>query len=103
MTHGPDAPEHHPPAPTRAGQPEDAHAGVMADKVSDAVTAVSEAVAAVKAKLRGWLHAGTFPLVVASGIVLIALAPSTRGRITATVFTVTAALLFGTSAVYHRG
>ena len=40
------------------------------------MTAVSDAVAAVKPKLRGWLHAGTFPLVVAAGIVLIVLAPT---------------------------
>lgn len=60
-------------------------------------------VAAVKPQLRGWLHAGMAPLTVAAGIVLIALAPSTLGRIAASVFSVTAWLLFGTSAVYHRG
>src|SRR4051795_4792888 len=65
--------------------------------------AVSDAVQAVKPRLRGWLHAGTFPLAVAAGIVLVALAPTTAGRVAAAVFTVTAALLFGTSAVYHRG
>jgi hemolysin III len=60
-------------------------------------------VGAVKPKLRGWLHAGMVPLTVAAGIVLIALAPSTPARIAAAVFSVTAWLLFGTSAVYHRG
>jgi hemolysin III len=60
-------------------------------------------VTAVKPHLRGWLHAGMAPLTVAAGIVLIALAPTTSGRIAATVFSVTAWLLFGTSAVYHRG
>jgi len=58
---------------------------------------------AVKPKLRGWLHAGTFPLCVAAGIVLVALAPSTKARISVAVFAITAALLFGVSAVYHRG
>jgi hemolysin III len=58
---------------------------------------------AVKPKLRGWLHAGMVPLTVAAGIVLIALAPSAPARIAAAVFSVTAWLLFGTSAVYHRG
>jgi hemolysin III len=43
------------------------------------------------------------PLAVAAGIVLIALAPTTTARIAAAVFSVTAWLLFGTSAVYHRG
>ena len=61
------------------------------------------AVAAVKPKLRGWIHAGTFPLVLAAGIVLVALAPNGRSRIGAAIFATTAALLFGTSAVYHRG
>jgi hemolysin III len=58
---------------------------------------------AVKPKLRGWLHAGMVPLTVAAGIVLIALAPNTPARIAAAVFSVTAWMLFGTSAVYHRG
>ncbi len=60
-------------------------------------------VAAVKPHLRGWLHAGTFPLVVAAGAVLVALAPTTAGAVSAGIFMLTAALLFGTSAVYHRG
>ena len=60
-------------------------------------------VAAVKPHLRGWLHAGMVPLAVAAGIVLIALAPTTPSRIAAVVFSVSAWLLFGTSAVYHRG
>ncbi|TQJ52024.1 hemolysin III family protein [Phycicoccus sp. SLBN-51] len=58
---------------------------------------------AVKPKLRGWFHAGMVPLTVAAGIVLIALAPNTTARIAAAVFSVTAWMLFGTSAVYHRG
>src|SRR6476469_565121 len=64
---------------------------------------VESVVAAVKPHLRGWLHAGMFPLALAAGIVLIALAPTTTSRIAAAVFSVTAWLLFGTSAVYHRG
>lgn len=57
----------------------------------------------VKPRLRGWIHACTTPLALAAGIVLIALAPSRSSRISATVFTITAIMLFGTSAVYHRG
>jgi hemolysin III len=60
-------------------------------------------VAAVKPRLRGWIHAGTFPLALAAGIVLVCLAPTTKSRIAAAVFGLTAAMLFGTSAVYHRG
>lgn len=58
---------------------------------------------AVKPKLRGWLHAGTFPLSVAAGTVLVALTPAGRSRLAVAVFAVSAALLFGVSAVYHRG
>lgn len=65
--------------------------------------AVVEVAAAVKPRLRGWLHAGIFPLALAAGIVLSVLAPSGPPKVGAIVFTVTAALLFGTSAVYHRG
>ena len=61
------------------------------------------AVAAVKPKLRGWIHAGTFPLALSAGVILVALAPSGKARLGAVIFAITAALLFGTSAVYHRG
>ena len=64
---------------------------------------IEAAVAAVKPRLRGWIHAGTFPLALAAGIVLVALAPTEKARLGAAVFAVTATLLFGTSAVYHRG
>lgn len=57
----------------------------------------------VKPKLRGWLHAGMFPAAVAAGIVLICLAQSTEARIACAVYSVSAWLLFGTSATYHRG
>lgn len=58
---------------------------------------------AVRPRLRGWLHAGAFPLSLASGIVLVVLASGRREVLAATVFAVTATALFGTSAVYHRG
>lgn len=57
----------------------------------------------VKPKLRGWLHLGAFPLVLAAGIVLVCLAPTTSAMVASAVFGVTAALLFGISALYHRG
>ncbi|SRR5580765_1797695 len=64
---------------------------------------VDQVVEAVKPRLRGWLHLAMSPLTLAAGIVLIALSPSTAARWSAAVFTVTAVLLFGISAVYHRG
>lgn len=66
------------------------------------VTAAA-AVAAVKPRLRGWIHAGSFPLVLAAGIVLVVLSPAGKARLGAIIFAVTAAMLFGTSAIYHRG
>jgi hemolysin III len=57
----------------------------------------------VKPKLRGWLHAGMFPASVAAGITLICLAHSVRAAAACAVYSVTAWLLFGVSAVYHRG
>ena len=56
-----------------------------------------------KPKLRGWLHAGMFPVAVAAGIVLVALAGTPEARLSSAVFSITAALLFGTSALFHRG
>src|SRR3954451_1563114 len=62
----------------------------------------AETLSANKPRLRGWLHAGSFPLVVAAGAVLVALAPTSASRAAAAVFAASAALLFGTSALYHR-
>jgi hemolysin III len=57
----------------------------------------------VKPKLRGWLHLGMFPAVLISGLVLTALADTPRARIACGIFALTACLLFGVSALYHRG
>jgi hemolysin III len=65
--------------------------------------AAAEVAAVVKPKMRGWLHAGTFPLAVAAGIVIVILAPNEKAGIASAIFSITAALLFGVSAVYHRG
>ncbi len=61
------------------------------------------AVLKVKPKLRGWLHAGMTPVALVAGVVLIVLAGTTQEKVSAAVFAGTAVLLFGTSAVYHRG
>ena len=57
----------------------------------------------VKPRLRGWLHAGTFPVSVAAGIVLVVLADGTRETVATAVYAASASLLFGISALYHRG
>lgn len=56
-----------------------------------------------KPVLRGWLHLGMTPLVILGGIILIILAPSVAGKISGGVWLAGAAVLFGTSALYHRG
>ena len=64
---------------------------------------VSETLAEIKPKLRGWLHLGTAPLALAAGIVLICLSPTASTRVGSALFAGSALLLFGVSAVYHTG
>src|SRR4029079_13642063 len=112
------ADETEPPSPDREPQP-------APGNTSDAVRAAAEddspaatrrptaatgleggmerAVAALKPRMRGWLHAGVFPLALAGGIVLIAVSRSGAAVAACAVYAVSACLLFGTSAVYHRG
>jgi hemolysin III len=56
----------------------------------------------VKPTWRGWIHAGTFPLAIAAGIVLICLAQGPAAKASSAIFMTTSLLLFGVSAVYHR-
>ncbi|MFI7588588.1 hemolysin III family protein [Spongisporangium articulatum] len=73
------------------------------EKAELAQQTVREKAELVKPKLRGWLHAGTFPLAVTLGAVLVLVSPEGRVRVASAVFAVTASLLFGVSALYHRG
>ncbi|MFT4261827.1 MAG: hemolysin III family protein [Nocardioides sp.] len=77
--------------------------GAVAEEFRDRIEAVAERFAEVKPRLRGWIHAASVPLILAAGIVLIALAPAGRARIGAVVFSLCAVMLFAVSAVYHRG
>lgn len=52
---------------------------------------------------RGWLHTVTAPIVLVAGIILITLAPGSGAKIACAIYVVTGVLLFGTSALYHRG
>ncbi|MFF5688075.1 PAQR family membrane homeostasis protein TrhA [Streptomyces albidoflavus] len=76
------------PTPPSGGEPEDA---------------LERAAAVLKPRMRGWLHAGVFPLALAGGIVLITLARSAAAVDAFSVYALSACLLFGTSALYHRG
>ena len=64
--------------------------------------AAADAVAEIKPSWRGWIHAATFPVAIAAGIVLIVLAQGAPAKWAAAVFMTTSLLLFGNSAVYHR-
>jgi hemolysin III len=57
----------------------------------------------IKPKLRGWLHAATWPLAFFGFLVMLVVADNIKVRIGVAVFMVSALLLFGTSAVYHTG
>lgn len=56
-----------------------------------------------KPRLRGWLHLGMTPLIQLAGVILLVVTPSLQGRIGVAVYLAGATLLFGTSALYHRG
>lgn len=56
----------------------------------------------LKPSWRGWIHAGTFPVAIAAGIVLIVLADGAPAKWASAVFMATSVLLFGNSALYHR-
>ncbi len=56
----------------------------------------------LKPSWRGWIHAGTFPVAIAAGVVLIVLAQGAPAKWAAAVFMATSLLLFGNSALYHR-
>ena len=57
----------------------------------------------IKPKLRGWLHAATWPLAFFGFLVMLVVADSIKVRAGVAVFMVSALMLFGTSAVYHAG
>lgn len=56
----------------------------------------------LKPTWRGWIHAATFPVAIAAGIVLITLAQGPAAKWSSAVFMATSLLLFGNSALYHR-
>lgn len=56
----------------------------------------------VRPTWRGWIHAGTFPVAIVLGIVLVSAADGAPAKWASTVFMITSLLLFGNSALYHR-
>lgn len=62
----------------------------------------TEELADIKPKLRGWIHAGTLPIAIALGVLLIAFSQGAAAISGAAIFTATSLALFGVSALYHR-
>ena len=95
---------------TRAtGAPDAADAAVAADDLAGPelpnlplLEASLPVEAEIKPTWRGWIHAGTFPVAIAAGIVLICLADGAPAKWSSAVFMATSLLLFGNSALYHR-
>jgi hemolysin III len=55
-----------------------------------------------KPSWRGWIHAGTFPVAVVLGIILVIAADGATATMGSAVFFASSLLLFGISALYHR-
>jgi hemolysin III len=73
------------------------------DVVHDVEAKVHGLTAALKPRLRGVLHEAAFAVSLVTGTALVCLADAGRERAAALVYAVSVALLFGTSAAYHRG
>jgi hemolysin III len=111
MQTGPDRTTDEPPA----GLPGAASAstpGGLPGRIEDAVDhrlsriverAAEHVPAAVKPRLRGWLHAGAVPVAVVAGVVLVVLATGAAEIAATAVYAATTVLLFTVSGVYHRG
>lgn len=56
----------------------------------------------LKPTWRGWIHAGTFPVTIVAGVVLLVLAEGSAAKWSSAVFVLSSMLLFGNSALYHR-
>ena len=63
---------------------------------------LEHAPAETKPTWRGWIHAGTFPVAIVLGVILIVVAEGTAAKVSSAIFVASSLLLFGTSALYHR-
>lgn len=70
--------------------------------IDDAAVRLAELLM-IKPKWRGWIHTVTAPLALAAGLVLVILAPTPDLKIACAIYAFTGVLLFGISAIYHRG
>jgi hemolysin III len=88
------------------GGPRSVHTGpVDPDPVAEPVGGDQHVhgVAALKPRLRGWLHFGAAPLAFVLGLLLMVVTPTIGLRAAVAVYVLTTVLLFGVSAAYHLG
>ncbi|MFE4629478.1 PAQR family membrane homeostasis protein TrhA [Streptomyces mirabilis] len=85
------------------GLPCGSQGGENGHSVAALVERAADLAEPIKPRLRGWLHAGMVPAALIAGIVLICLARTPQAAVACAVYSVTAWLLFATSAIYHRG
>jgi len=76
---------------------------VLRSRIDEIQDRTADALAEVKPRMRGWLHAATAPLTLAAGVVLVVLSPDAATRTGSAVFALSALVLFTVSAIYHRG
>jgi hemolysin III len=86
---------------TGAMQPGDGSSGVVPEDHHEG--RFEHTVAALKPKLRGWLHFGAAPLALVLGLILMVYTPTESLRAAVAVYVLTTVLLFGVSAAYHLG
>jgi hemolysin III len=81
----------------------DGTAGQDAHPAAALAERAAELAEPIKPRLRGWLHATMVPASLIAGVALICLARTEQAALACSVYSVTAWLLFGTSATYHLG
>jgi hemolysin III len=78
--------------------------GSTVDNMSTAPTErLRDAAREIKPRLRGWLHLLAFPVSLVAGSLLVALSHGDRNKVATAVFATSSTLLFGSSALFHRG
>jgi hemolysin III len=80
-----------------------AHPEIAVDDGEAGGDADDEILGLTKPQLRGMLHLVAFPLSIVAGIVVVVLAEGTTATIGAAIYALSGVVLFGVSALYHRG
>ncbi|HEY8293712.1 MAG TPA: hemolysin III family protein [Micrococcaceae bacterium] len=95
-----------PRTPSSSPEPPDGRARAAEPDPENPVSAAVERIADaldIKPSWRGWIHLGAAPAAFVAGLVLVLVAPTALAKSTSAVYAITGVLMFGTSALYHRG